>query len=114
VDIKIKDVEGVGVISISGELDALTSPELIELFSSQETKSYLNIIADLSGLDYSSSAGIRVFLGLARDLRRKKGDLRISGVQPHVDKIFKLSKFDKIVRIFPTVEDAIQSFKSNS
>jgi len=65
-----------------------------------------------SELAYSSSAGIRIFLGMARDSRRNGGDLRIAAVQSQVDKIFKLSKFDRIVKIFPTVNEAIQSFGS--
>ena len=111
-DIKLDYVEEIGVISIGGELDAQSSPELIEFFNNRVPENCLEVVADLKGLNYSSSAGIRVFLGLARDLRRKRGDLRISGVQPHVEKIFKLSKFDKIVRIFPAKEDAIQSFQT--
>lgn len=111
-DIKINYTEGIGVISIGGELDAHSSPELTQFFSKQISESSPNFVADLQGLAYSSSAGIRIFLGMARDSRRNGGDLRIAAVQPQVDKIFKLSRFDRIVKIFPTVEEAIQSFGS--
>lgn len=107
----MKDLEGVGVLSVQGELDALTSPELTQFFNTQAADSYMNVVLDLEGLSYSSSAGIRIFLGLARDSRSRGGDLRIAAVQPRVDKIFKLSKFDKIVQIFPSVDEAVQSFK---
>jgi len=73
--------------------------------------SFLNLVTDLEGLNYSSSAGIRVFLGLARESRQKGGDLRIAAVQPQVDKIFKLSKFDRIVRVFQTVDEAVKSYR---
>ena len=108
--IKFTDVEGVGVISIKGELDALTSSELTNFFNKEVGESFQNLVADLEGLSYSSSAGIRVFLGLARESRQKGGDLRIAAVQPQVDKIFKLSKFDRIVRVFQTVDEAVKSF----
>ncbi len=109
-DIQFTDVEGVGVISIKGELDALTSSELTNFFNKEVGESFQNLVADLEGLSYSSSAGIRVFLGLARESRQKGGDLRIAAVQPQVDKIFKLSKFDRIVRVFQTVDEAVKSF----
>ncbi len=109
-DIKFTDVEGVGVISIKGELDALTSSVLTSFFNKEVGDSFRNLVADLEGLSYSSSAGIRVFLGLARESRQKGGDLRIAAVQPQVDKIFKLSKFDRIVRVFQTVDEAVKSF----
>ena len=111
-DIKINYIEEVGVISIGGELDAQTSPELTQFFSKQIAENNWNFVADLQGLSYSSSAGIRIFLGMARESRSHGGDLRIAAVQPQVHKIFKLSKFDRIVKIFPTVDEAIQSFSS--
>lgn len=111
-EIRKKMENGIGVISIVGELDSHTAPELTQFFNEQVENSVTRYVADLQGLAYSSSAGIRIFLGLAREARRNKGDLRIAAVQPQVDKIFKLSKFDKIVRMFPTVGEALNSFKS--
>lgn len=111
-EMELRDVEGVGVIGIRGELDALTAPELSSFFDRQVGDKYLELIADLEELSYSSSAGIRVFLGLVRSFRQKGGDLRIAAVQPRVDKIFKLSKFDRIIKIFPDVETAVRSYKN--
>lgn len=109
-EFKITEQEGVGVLSVEGELDALTSPELTRFFNTQASDRYVNVILDLEHLSYSSSAGIRIFLGLARDARFRGGDLRIANVQAQVDKIFKLSKFDKIVQIYASVDEAVQSF----
>lgn len=111
-DIKINYVEGIGVISIGGELDAQSSPEITQFFNKQIAESTQNFVADLQELAYSSSAGIRIFLGMARESRSNGGDLRIAAVQPQVYKIFKLSKFDRIVKIFPSIDEAIQSFSS--
>lgn len=109
-DISLRNEAGVGVISIIGELDALTASELTTFFKIEVNDSFTSLVADLEGLSYSSSAGIRVFLGLARESRQKGGDLRIAAVQPQVDKIFRLSKFDRIVKVFPTVDEAVESF----
>lgn len=110
-EMELKEVEGVGVIHIQGELDALTAPELTSFFDTQLGDKYPNLVTDLQGLSYSSSAGIRVFLGLARSCRQKGGDLRIANVQPRVEKVFKLSKFDRIVRIFQSLDEAVNSYK---
>jgi len=112
-EIREKTENGIGVISIQGELDSHTAPELTRFFNDQVDKSLGKFVADLQGLAYSSSAGIRVFLGMAREARLNNGDLRIAAVQPQVDKIFKLSKFDKIVQVYPSVEEALNSFKEN-
>jgi anti-sigma B factor antagonist len=110
-ELDMKYEKGIGVIRIAGELDAQTAPQLTRFFEEHYSENSVNYVADLQDLAYSSSAGIRIFLGLARNLRQNNGDLRIGGVQPQVDKIFKLSKFDKIVKIFPAVSDAVNSYK---
>lgn len=111
-ELHMKYEKGIGIILIAGELDAQTAPELTRFFKDHSSENSVNYVADLQDLAYSSSAGIRIFLGLARELRQNNGDLRIGGVQPQVDKIFKLSKFDKIVKIFPTVSEALNSYKT--
>ena len=109
-DINISYVDKVGIISLKGDLDAKSAPDLTQFFNNQISEGYVNFVVDLKELDYSSSAGIRIFLGSARESRQNGGDLRIADVQPQVYKIFSLSKFDKIVKIFPTVDEAVNSF----
>ena len=111
-DLEMKYENGIGIIRVKGELDASTAPEFTRFFKDHSRENTMNYVADLQELAYSSGAGIRIFLGLARELRQNQGDLRIGGVQSQVDKIFKLSKFDKIVRIFPTVNEALNSYKT--
>lgn len=112
-EMDMKYEKGIGVLRIAGELDAQTAPGLTRFFMDHASESTVDYVADLRSLVYSSSAGIRIFLGLARELRQRGGDLRIGGVQAQVDKIFKLSKFDKIVKIFPTVSEAVNSYKTS-
>jgi anti-anti-sigma factor len=111
-ELSVKLAENVYILTLKGELDARTAPQLTRFFHEKITLEPPQVVADLKGLEYSSSAGIRAFLGMARETRHRGGDLRIAEVLPGVEKVFKLSKFDKIVRIFSSVEDAIDSFKS--
>lgn len=111
-ELSINQEQGVSILAVRGELDARTAPQLTRFFQERITMNPPHVVADLKGLGYSSSAGIRVFLGIAREVRHQGGDLRIAAVTPQVDKVFKMSKFDKIVRVFPSVEDAVNSFQS--
>ena len=110
-DININYQNEIGIIDLKGELDAKTAPELTAFFNSQLADNKVNFVFDLKELEYSSSAGIRIFLGSARETRKNGGDIRIAEVSPQVGKIFSLSKFDKIVKIFETVDQAVESFK---
>lgn len=110
-ELSINYNDGVGVIRIKGELDAKSAPDLTQLFNKQLDEGHSNFVVDLEDLEYSSSAGIRIFLGSARSSRKNGGDLRIAAVKPQVAKIFKLSRFDKIVKVFDTCDEAVQSYK---
>ena len=111
-ELDLKYENDIGVLRVAGELDASTAPELSRFLKENARENSINYVIDLEELSYSSSAGIRIFLGLARELRLNHGDLRMGGARPQVDKIFKLSKFDKIVKIFPTVSEALNSYKT--
>lgn len=108
----VKREDNIYILTLQGELDARTAPQLTRFFQENIALDPPQLVADLEGLGYSSSAGIRVFLGMARETRQRGGDLRIAAAVPGVEKVFKLSKFDKIVRMFSSVEDAVLSFKS--
>jgi anti-sigma B factor antagonist len=98
------------VIAVSGSLDALTAPELADTISAQLRDGKTSLVADLSQLDYTSSAGLRVILNGVKDARQKGGDLRLAGVQPNVKKVLDLSGFTSIMKAYPDVDAAVASF----
>ena len=62
-----KKVDGRRVeIALEGELDSITSPELDR--EVQELENVDEVILDLKELAYTSSAGLRVIMGLKRRL----------------------------------------------
>lgn len=62
-----------------------------------------NLILDLSGISYLSSAGLRVVLVAAKSTRASGGKVVLAGPRPAISEIFKMSGFD---RILETVSDA--------
>jgi|694.fasta_scaffold01315_51 anti-sigma B factor antagonist len=57
----------------------------------------LNI--DLSGLDYVSSAGLRVLLVAAKAAKGKGGKVVLSSPKPAILEVLKISGFDKILEV---------------
>jgi anti-sigma B factor antagonist len=100
----------VHIVSVSGSLDALTAPELADAFATLMRDGHSHIVADLRGLEYTSSAGLRVLLGGAKAARQQSGDLRLAGVQPNVAKVLELSGLNSIIKSFPDVPAAVSSF----
>ena len=67
-----------------------------------------NLILDFAGLDYISSAGLRVVLVAAKRLKPLGGKLAVYGMQPQVKEVFEISGFLRILEIAHSREDAIR------
>jgi len=109
-EIKDRQVGNVTVISLMGSIDAMTAPKITEFIQAQIAKGNVRLIADFSGVDYTSSAGLRVMLGGIKETRAQSGDFRLAGVQPDVLKVLSLSGFTNILKLFDNADAAIASY----
>ena len=109
-EIEIRSVEHVTVVSISGSVDSLTADTLADAFSTQLRQDRIRLVADLSRVLYTSSAGLRALLSTMKDARRRGGDFRLASVQPPVMRVLELSGFTGILNLFPDVDAAVASF----
>ena len=109
-EIKDRAVDGITVISLMGSIDAMTAPEVTEFIHGQVSKGNIKLVADLGGVDYTSSAGLRVMLGAIKETRSQGGDLRLTGIQPDVAKVLNLSGFANILKLFDDVDSAVASY----
>ncbi len=107
--IKSKREGEVIIVQPTGQLDALTGPELNEYFK-EKIEISNNLVADLSNVDFVSSAGLRVFLGTVKAARSTGGDLRLAGVTDDVSKLLTVSGFNRIIKIYPDSIKAVKSF----
>ena len=100
----------VQVVAVKGNLDALTAPELADALATELRAGHAQLVADLSELEYTSSAGLRVLLNSVKEARSKGGDLRLAGVQANVKKVLDLSGFMSIMKTYADVDAAVASF----
>ena len=84
-------------IALDGRLDTMTAPELeAELKDSLSAAD--SLVLDFSGLDYISSAGLRVLLS-AHKIMATKGGLKITHVNEIVREVFDVTGFADILTI---------------
>lgn len=65
------------------------------------------LVLDLSGLEYISSAGLRVLMLASRQATAQGGDIVVAAMAPVVREIFDISKFTLVFRCFETVDEAL-------
>ena len=98
------------VVSIVGSVDALTAGDVTSFLSAQLGSGHKQIVADLSQVDFMSSAGLRAILFALKESRQRGGDLRLAAVRPGVDHTLKISGLASLIQSFPAVDQAVASF----
>jgi anti-sigma B factor antagonist len=96
--------QGMMIVSVTGKLDARTTPDFQKTCADLPA---VPMILDLAGLEYLSSSGLRALLQLKRDFARNKTPLVIAGCQGLVDKVIHVSGFEQIFSLYPTVPEAL-------
>ena len=86
------------VISIEGRLDTATSADF-DFALEPHTDKATRMLVDLAGIQYVSSAGLRVFLMLAKKLQKTGGKLVLCNMSSSVREVFDIAGFSKILHI---------------
>ena len=95
--IEIKRNSEATVIEIVGRLDTTTAPALDKTINEDigDTK---NLVLDLKGLEYISSAGLRVLLSAQKKMQ-KIGSMKVTNVREEVMEVFEMTGFADILTI---------------
>ncbi len=93
-----KSIEnGKAVFALEGRLDTVTAPELEkELKASLDGVKELTL--DFTGLEYISSAGLRVLLS-AQKIMNRQGSMKIARVNETIAEVFEVTGFSDILTI---------------
>ena len=83
------------IIQISGRLDTITAPTLDKTIN-EEISDTKNLILDMKGLEYISSAGLRVLLGAQKKMQ-KIGYMKVVNVCETVMEVFEMTGFADIL-----------------
>lgn len=100
----------VDIVAVSGSIDALTASELVKMLNEHIYDGHPNVIVDFGKVEFMSSAGLRAILTSVKEARAAGGDFRLASPQPSIDKVLKMAGFHNIVKIYPSVEEALASF----
>ena len=98
------------IVAIAGSLDSNTSAEAQQALDAVLAGGSRKLAVDFSALDYISSAGLRVLLGAAKQLRASGGSLRTFGLNDSVREVFDISGFSTILSVYPAESDAMKGF----
>lgn len=94
--ISVERAFGLITLVITGRLDITTAPNLESVVNelSEDTKEF---IFDMSGVEYISSAGIRVLLGAYKTINLTQGTMRIEKANDMVREVFEMTGLSEML-----------------
>jgi len=95
------------VIAPVGRVDSVSSGELERQLVARLEAGERRVVIDLAGVEYISSAGLRVLLVAAKRLKPPQGVLVLCGLGPSVRGVLELAGFMSLFAVEPGREQAL-------
>lgn len=95
-NVTIQEQDGNMVANLVGSLDTAAAAETEKAMSPLYDVEGKDIIIDCTDLEYISSAGLRIFLGILQNAEDKGGHVYIKGLNDKVRSIFTITGFSNI------------------
>ena len=105
-----KRQDGISVVRLLGRLDSNTSPDFEQKLFEVIEDGEKSVIVDFEELDYISSAGLRVLLKAAKELKRSQGKIVLCSMKDYIKEVFEIAGFVALFPIVPSMGDAIEQF----
>jgi anti-sigma B factor antagonist len=110
IDISVSGVEHVTLIEVSGRIDSMNANELGVALAAEIDNGNNQIVLDLAGVDYMSSAGLRELVNSLKRAKRNTGDVRLAQPSERVREVLEMAGLDTIFQIYDTQVEAVGSY----
>ena len=98
----------VPVVTVSGEIDVATAPQLRQHLEASPVAEAPTVVVDLTGVSFLDSTALGVLVGAHRRRGEVGGDLRLVVTEPRILKVFEITDLIRVFRIVGTVDEALQ------
>ncbi len=108
--ISAREQDNITIFTIEGRVDNEGAVEVDSTLQQALTSNKHNMILDMSGVIYISSAGLRVLADVLTQNRDAGGDLKLVGVTKKVNRVLQIIGFTNYFSLYDTSDAAIADF----
>ena len=101
------EIQGVKLLTIEGEVDLNSSPQLREVFCGLIAKGETKFIVDFKSVSYVDSSGLATLIEMVQRLKKNQGTVSLIQLSDKVRNLFEITKLDKLFKIYNTQEEAM-------
>ncbi len=112
--VNIRQAGPVSLLDVSGRLTSFEVGALSDSISRLLKQGRKNIVLNLSGLQYLDSSGIGELARVYVSVLKESGQMKVVGLSPKVEEIFKITQLYQVFPEFPSEEAALRSFPESS
>jgi anti-sigma B factor antagonist len=95
------------LLRVTGRMDAENAHEFEEACERWIAEGAKHLIADVDGLQYVSSMGLRSFLSVAQKLQSASGSLILCGLHGLPRQVFEMTRLIGVFPVFETTQQAL-------
>jgi anti-sigma B factor antagonist len=106
-NIEPTELEKAVLLKVTGRMDAENSQEFEQACDLWINRGAKHLIADLEGLQYVSSMGLRCFLAVAQKLQSSSGSLILCGLHGLPRQVFEMTRLIGLFPVFETTQQAL-------
>ena len=112
IDVKeMTNEDGIVILTLNGELKIVSAEDSKTRINNSITEANAKkVVLDLSGLEFLDSAGLAVFISAYKKMTVEEGKIAICGLNGQPKTIFEISNMQRIINVFPTLDEALRSF----
>jgi anti-sigma B factor antagonist len=99
-------IGNVSVLHIKGKINFETDRQFSDKLESVRNEG-TDLIVNLTDLDYIASSGLRVFLVNLKAYKAQGRSFRLTNLSAPIAEVFKISGFESLFEIYPSVEEAL-------
>lgn len=109
-DITLEEFKRVDLITVNGRIDSSNAYELEDSFKKLAEDGRYQIVVELSGVDYMSSAGLRALVAALRESKKHRGDVRLANPSARMKEVLDLAGLDSVFSVYEDSTAAVGSF----
>ncbi len=110
IDIQVTGQSNVTLVEVHGRVDSMNADQLGTILTGEIEGGRAQIVLDLAGVEYMSSAGLREIVSALKRAKRGTGDVRIAQPSYRVREVLEMAGLDTILQIYPTQSEAVKSY----
>ena len=114
--IRVAESDGpVLLLRAEGRVNALSADDFYdEVFDATDETDHDVIVMDAGDVTYVSSAGLRSFLHVWRDLKTEQRSFHVCNLKPHILEVFNIIGFHKVMPLHLDLEAAMAAVEEQS